>query len=275
VQSAADASLTRSVERACDILVALAEGRPEMGVTDVSRATHLGKSTVFRLLQSLMSRGLVAYNRDTQCYRLGAKALELGLILETRLPIRNEAMQFLEQLRDLTGETATLYLPIHRQVIPVVSAVSELVPRRHPSIGTPLPFYAGAIGKVAIAFHSGANFIDDYIEEFREILTSMGESQEFHTRLAGAYGGDLAAYHVELLNVRERGYATAFGQYRTANSLAFPLLNADEALLAGISITGPEERWTGERMEACIPQARAIVEDLALRLRYMQPFALA
>lgn len=269
----ADAGLTRSVQRACDVLVALAEGSAEMGVTQVARATGFGKSTVFRLLQSLISRGLVAYSRETQAYRLGARAFELGLIVQARLPIRREALPFLQALRDLTGETATLYVPVYPQVMPIIQVLSQEGVRAVPALGAPFPLHFGAIGKVVMAAQNEA-VREALLDEYFDLLAGLPEEDPSREILARSPGFARPPYSAELATVRRQGYALSLGQIAGLNALAFPLANAHGLLLGGISIVGPAGRWTASAIERAVEPCRTIVDDLELRLRYMEPLPL-
>ena len=138
-----DANHTRSVDRACEILFALSDMRGDAGVTAVARRVGLGKSTVFRLLHTLMTRGLVAYNAETQSYRLGGRLLQLGLRLQEQLPIRHEATPFLHALRDVTRESATLYLAMNGECVAITQVITLLDPKRFPQLGRTLPLHRG------------------------------------------------------------------------------------------------------------------------------------
>ena len=58
----------RSVNNALAVLESFSAERPEIGVTELSQALGLGKSTVHRLLTSLAARGYVRKNPDTDRY---------------------------------------------------------------------------------------------------------------------------------------------------------------------------------------------------------------
>ena len=73
----------RVVERAFDIIEALACSRKSMSVTDIAKLTQISKSTTSRLLQTMHSRGFV--EKDSHI-----NALEL----------QTEAKSFLVALRD-------------------------------------------------------------------------------------------------------------------------------------------------------------------------------
>lgn len=253
---------TRSVERAADILLLFASDSIELGVTEIARRVGLGKGTVHRLLQSLVSRGLVTYVPTTQTYRLGGRILQLGMVVQQHLPIRTDARPTLIQLRDLTEETATLYLPLGKHQIAVEESVTHLNPKRIPSLGDPRPLHTGASGKVLLAFHSDA-FIDDYLAA----VPLRAYTAKTIT--------DPVRFREELMKVRAQGYAVSIEELRPGtNGLAFPLLNTHEELLGAVAIAGPSNRWTPERIMEMLPACREVLRPLELRLSYMQPVVL-
>jgi DNA-binding IclR family transcriptional regulator len=271
-------SYTRSVDRACDILFALGAEPGEAGVTAVARRVGLGKSTVYRLLQSLMTRGFVAYNPETQAYRLGGRLFRLGLQLQSHLAVRDEASPFLHQLRDLTGETATLYLPIGEHAVAVAQVITLQEPKRIPNLGDPFPLHTGAVGKALLAFQND-DWIDTYLARSSAPATAAAESQPRPRGLRAQVGltsiPDPESTRAEIERVRKEGYAVSIGEATPRSSgLAFPIINAREGLLGAISIIGPADRWTRARMLKLQPECREIVDQLTLRVRYLEPLAL-
>lgn len=252
---------TRSIERAADILIALGEQPDDMGVTELAKKLGLSKGTVYRLLQSLVRKGFVAYAADSRSYRLGGRVLQLGLKIQERLPLRSEVRPFLHQLRDLIGETATLYLRVGHQCFALEQVVTLDERKRIAPLGTPGRL-VGAHGKVLLAFES-EEFIDQYLATVRlEPFTPQTIT-------------DPEALKRELQAVQKQGYAMSIGEVRPRTSaLAFPLLNAQRAILGAVSIAGPSDRWTAKAMESHIAAYQRIMDSACVALRYLQPITL-
>jgi len=66
----------RVVERAFDIIEALACSRKSMSVTDIAKLTQISKSTTSRLLQTMHSRGFVEKD-ENQAYSIGYKLIDV------------------------------------------------------------------------------------------------------------------------------------------------------------------------------------------------------
>src|SRR5579872_5773831 len=70
------AYLVRSVERACDILASFRRQEEVLHLSEVARRCGLHKATTFRLLSSLVSRGLLE-RVGSSSYRAGFAPLQL------------------------------------------------------------------------------------------------------------------------------------------------------------------------------------------------------
>ncbi|MBX7144959.1 MAG: IclR family transcriptional regulator [Oligoflexia bacterium] len=100
--------MIQSVSHAIDVLEELCNSTGEIGVTELSKRLKLHKNNVFRLLATLELRGFVEQNKDTEDYRLGAKALQLGQAFVQQSTLVNRALPILKALADKIGETVSL-----------------------------------------------------------------------------------------------------------------------------------------------------------------------
>src|SRR4051812_49890986 len=71
-------SRIQSVDRAAEILKALAAGPRRLGVSQLADHLGLSRPTVHGLLQTLQAHGFVEQDRDSEKYQLGAGLLQLG-----------------------------------------------------------------------------------------------------------------------------------------------------------------------------------------------------
>src|SRR6202022_3839551 len=70
--------MIQSVERAALILKALTTDTGRLGVTELAERLGLAKGTVHGLLRTLEAHELVEQDPETEKYRLGVGALQLG-----------------------------------------------------------------------------------------------------------------------------------------------------------------------------------------------------
>lgn len=97
----------QSAERIFQVMETLAD-HGEMGLMELSTALDLHKSTVHRLLMSLIYMGYAKQDEATQKYMLSYKVVNMaGKILE-RMDILQVAKPYMERLSDLSGEAVHL-----------------------------------------------------------------------------------------------------------------------------------------------------------------------
>ena len=79
-----------------------------MSLTEAAASVGLVPSTALRQLRSLEAAGLVARNHEDQLYRTGLRLIELSRTVFVGQSLVRDAQPFLDQLSDLTGESAYL-----------------------------------------------------------------------------------------------------------------------------------------------------------------------
>jgi DNA-binding IclR family transcriptional regulator len=238
-----------AVERAVDVLEALAVADGELGTNELARRTGVNPSTVSRLLATLAARGYVTHVEESGRYRLGLRLLQLGNVVVAGLDLRDAARAHLERLVEETGETATLSVPGERDAITVDFVQSGSSVQSVATLGRPSVGHATAAGKVLLAF-GGAALPTGRLERFTpRTLTDPRK---------------LAA---ELERVRTQGWAQAAGEReRDLNAIAAPSFGAAGRLAAILGVQGPEGRFgRGARraaLEPLLSSARAVSEAL-------------
>ncbi|MCB0336514.1 MAG: IclR family transcriptional regulator [Bdellovibrionales bacterium] len=100
--------MIQSVSHSIDVLEELAKAGGEVGVTELSKRLKLHKNNVFRLLATLELRGYVEQNPETEDYRLGVKALQLGQSYLIQSDLVTRALPILRSLAESIGETVSL-----------------------------------------------------------------------------------------------------------------------------------------------------------------------
>lgn len=81
---------TQAIRRAIEILTRIAHGSPEkpVAVSALAKSLGLPRSTIHRILKSLIETGLVIHSTETRSYEIGLLAFELGLaVSESTLDI--------------------------------------------------------------------------------------------------------------------------------------------------------------------------------------------
>jgi DNA-binding IclR family transcriptional regulator len=142
--------LFQSVDRAIDLLFHLHEQARPRGVSEIARALELPKSTVHRLLQALVRRGLV--EQEGGRYAPGARLVALGLGAQERDPVVGAARPVLDEEARALGETVFLMAPRSGGLVVLDKAEGAGFLRAAPRLGEAVPLHATAAGKLAFAF---------------------------------------------------------------------------------------------------------------------------
>ncbi|MCO6429537.1 MAG: IclR family transcriptional regulator [Deltaproteobacteria bacterium] len=148
--------LIQSVSHALDVLEELAKVQTEIGVTELSKRLKLHKNNVFRLLATLELRGYAEQNKDTEDYRLGVKALQLGQAYLAQSALVARATPILKALSEQTGETVSLAVLQNGQVQFPVSVESKRPVRAHAREAVSFPAKQNAAGRLLTAHLSDA-----------------------------------------------------------------------------------------------------------------------
>ena len=102
-----DKNPVQSAERIFQVLEMLADNG-EMGLMEISAALGLHKSTVHRLLMSLIYMGYAKQDEATQKYMLTYKLVNMAGKILDRTDILQIARPYMERLSDISGETVHL-----------------------------------------------------------------------------------------------------------------------------------------------------------------------
>jgi DNA-binding IclR family transcriptional regulator len=239
----------QSVRRAAALLRAFGSGAPELGVSELGRRLNLHKSTVSRLLATLESEGLLERAPGTEKYRLGPEFARLAGRADHFGDVREVARPFLVELADATRETANLAVLDGDEVNNVDQVSGPHLVRVGNWVGRRTPLHCVANGKALLAYLPPA-----------EVLRLTAGPLAAFTRLTIT---NARALRADLARARQDGYATALGEIEEGlNAVAAPIWDAEGAIAAAISVSGPAYRVTPER----VPELGLITRDVAQRI---------
>src|SRR4029450_11327677 len=88
---------SQSLERGLAILAAFTSEQPLLGVSDLSRAIDLSRSTAHRYIATLTKLGYLEQDAVTKRYRLGPRVLDLGFSALNSMELRQTAAPHPEQ----------------------------------------------------------------------------------------------------------------------------------------------------------------------------------
>lgn len=140
-----------SVRKAMELLSCFTRDAGSWPLSDLARRLELPKSTAHNLLRTLQSFDLVRQDADSRAYRLGPRAMELGLIFARQNEILAQARPVLRRLAELSGETVKLGILSNEQVLIVAAVESAHQLHTRGDIGTRWPLHSTGMGKAILS----------------------------------------------------------------------------------------------------------------------------
>jgi IclR family acetate operon transcriptional repressor len=233
----------QSVDRALDVLEALAEQGGQAGLSEIANRTGLPYGTIHRLLQTLLARGYVRQESDRR-YALGGALVRLGGAAERMLAVWAEP--YLAKLVEMSGETANLAVLEGDFVVYVAQVPSPRRLRMFAEVGRRVLPHSTAVGKVLLAERPDAAAV------FRR--TGLPRRTD-RTIVA------LDALLDELGRVRAQGYALDLGEEENGvHCMAVPVHDGGRTF-AAMSVSGPADRIAAMDREELAATLRKVADD--------------
>ncbi len=213
--------------KARDLLDCFSPAEPELGFGELRRRTHLPPSTCSRLVSSLTELGFL--ERRGESYRPGARLVRWSAARLASAPgLQELARRRLEELRDETGETSRLYVRDGLLRVCVAAAETRRPVGRAVRVGEVLPLYAGAAGKVFLAF-----------DEMLDVPEALSQARP----MTAATITEDGAWEQELRRIRRAGYAASFGEREGETAaVAAPVRDPTGRVVAALGIGAPRYR---------------------------------
>ena len=247
-------SSVQSVHRAISILQVLAL-RGAAGVTEIATELGVHKSTVFRLLSTLESRGLVDQHGDRGRYQLGHGVVQLAEGATRMDDLALLSRPVCKQLADVVRETVNLVVRDGAAVISIAQVIGAPTIRSVNWVGRRKPMHATSAGKVFLA-HMETGQLEDLLAEGLESYTP-------HTIV------DPAALREELALVRQCGWASTMEEQEIGlAAVAAPIRTLDGDVIAAITASGPTFRINEASLAGIAEHVVAAAAEISQRHGY-------
>lgn len=242
------------LHRAVQVLEVLAAAEQPQSVRALAEQAGLSKSAVQRLLAELVTVELATQEPVSRRYRLGPRALALGVAYQRRMDVRQVALPQMTRLRDESGETVGLSVALADQLLHVEQVESTWGLHARFDIGRPLPLWSGAPARLLLAVRPDT--------EIEEIVR-----QRKHADLVPINPPEPERLLREVREVRRVGHARAFEETLPGvNTMSVPVLGAHGDLMAVLSVTAPSIRLSAVTMDELLPQVCTVAEAISTQL---------
>jgi IclR family acetate operon transcriptional repressor len=244
------------LRRAVDILAVFSHAKPSMSLAEIVDAVQLPKTTVFRVLSSLVERNYCEWDTQAGKYSLGFELVRLADIRRRQSNVHDIVVPVMREIRNTVNETVILSVRAGdaRVHIDFVEGLHPM--RRMADLGVRAPLYAGAASKVLLA-----GMEDDEIEAYlgRTDLTAFQKTTITDPNVLWR----------ELRAIRKRGFAESKGElFPGGGALAAPIKDFSGKTVAVMDILTPEHRYTATHREHCITMLLDAARRASKRLGY-------
>jgi len=251
--------MTRHVEvvlKALDILDCF-QSRPVLTLRQIVDMTQMTRSRAMRLLGTLESRGYLIFDTEHRDFHLGPRLFTLGKVFETHHSLIPLARPILRDLVNKTGELASLYVIDGTERVALAREKGTHEISYMVSEGQRMELYAGAAGKVLLAYAP------------REITARVVSKKSLKKLTPNTISGTTTLSR-ELREIRSRGYSVSEGE-RALDvwSAAAPVFDHEDMICCAIGITGPiyriPEAVRPDFIQTVIGKARELTRHLGGR----------
>ena len=240
----------QSLARGLKILELLGQSQEGASITELAESLGVDKGSASRLVATLARYGYAEKDEQTRRFHLGGQVVSLSRSVLTRLPLREAAKPFLQQLMERTGECAHLAVPAMGKALYIDQVESPATLRVNAQVGTMNPLHCTALGKALLAFGE---------------LDLPARLEAFTARTLT----DPRLLRKNLEQVRRQGYAVDDEEFDPGvRCIAVPVYDLRGKVAGSIGISGPSTRITREKL----PELAKIVVEVGKALSERMSF---
>lgn len=254
--------MLESADRVLRAIEVFHESTGDLSLSDIADRLSLPKSSVHRLLATLIDHNFIERDPLTRRYRLSIRLFEIGAGIIRERGLQSVAYPVVKDLAHTTGETCHLAVLSGTEVVYIykVDGASSITMSSH--MGGRAPCYATSIGKVLLAWNEE--------ELFARLIASGLKSYTNNTIT------DPGRLMQELEMVRLRGYACDLEEFeQSLRCIAAPVRDHFGRVIAAIGIAGPGWRLSDSRLDELAQVVMEAGSALSHSLGYLPNIAIA
>lgn len=242
------------IDRAFDILEILAGEKDGLGVTEIGNRLGLHKSTVHRILGSMVKRGYIEKTRDRGLYKVGLKLVEISSVYLNSVELKTEARPYLTDLMYKLGQPVHLATLDGCDVVYIDKVQQENSIRLYSQIGRRVPGYCSALGKCLL---SGLSDVD--MENRISYMNFVG-----YTKYTIQNREELFR---QILDARKNGWAIDDEEHELGvRCVAAPIYDYRGKVVAAVSVTASVDVFTMDRIDEFVGNVKKAANEISLRL---------
>jgi DNA-binding IclR family transcriptional regulator len=225
-----------TVFKALRVLEIVAASPQSVPLSYVADSVDIDKSTTYRMLNTLVEAGYVIRDEVSKRYSLSYKVVYLSRNLLAENEVSRLSRQILEELTTITQETVHLNILDDHQTVLIQKVKGTQLVAVDFQIGDRSRLHCTSIGKALLAFQD-VRFIEKVIAAGLPHVASNTITNPDDLRR-------------ELHRIRSQGYALDDHEFSdNMRCIAAPIFERDGQVRMGFSISGPDTRFTLEKLE--------------------------
>lgn len=247
-----------SVKKAIEIIEELAKSEDGLGVTEISNKLNYGVSATYHLLNTLKQCNIIEQDKKTKKYRIGFALFRICGMAKRHNALASLAQPYLDELREMVGETTNLIVLDGTEVIYIAQSESTKLLKLFTQLGAKVPFYCTGGGKAILAFQP------------KKIQDMVISNTNFIKYTANTIS-DAEQLMKELETVKEKGYAIDNEEREEGvTCIAAPVFDCYGEAIASISVSGPTYRLKEKDFSTIIRNVTDVAKRLSENLGYVE-----
>lgn len=251
------AEIVQSIERALVILEIVSDYIDGLGITEISNRVNLHKSTIHRLLSTLIYKGYIIQDPETLKYKTTLKLYELGYKKVAKADILTASKPYTRMLKTFTNEVVHLVVRDGNEIVYIDKVEAENKITMASTIGKRNALYRTSVGKAILSYLS----IEDIVKIWKESTIIKKTPNTID---------NLDQMIEELHKVKKLGYAVDEEEDEIGiRCIGAAILNKDGIAEGAISISGPTTRITKELVSIYGEQVKNYALQISKELGYI------
>jgi DNA-binding IclR family transcriptional regulator len=248
-------SILQTADRALLILEMLA--KESMRATDIQKRLELNKSTVHRLMMTLLGRGFVERNESTGIYTIGLKLVEISSIRLNQVELKTEALPYLHRLADKVNMSVQLAIYDEGEAVFIEKVEKYMSFHMYCQTGKRIPLYCSAVGKSLVMDKSNTEILDILRKiNFEKFTSRTKENPE--------------EVLTDIMEARMKGYTKDHGEHEdNVYCVAAPIFDYRGKIVAAASLTGFSDKIYEDEGKSVREELMKTCQEISLRLGYI------
>jgi DNA-binding IclR family transcriptional regulator len=242
-----------TVRKAFRILSLVCEAGEGCRISDLSKKLKISKSTVHGIVSVLEELGALIRNPKTKRFTPGITLFELGKSAFSRIDLKEIAHPVMETLMHHAQESVFLGIRNgnHVTILDIVESPQDL--KITAPIGTRIPLFAGATGKVFLAPMPD--------EEIKLLIQKKGIRRYTEHTITNPI-----LFLKEIHKARKNQYALDDEEYISGvRAVAVPI-RSETSLVSAIWVVGFKPRMSRKKMSALVRETASAAETIRTRM---------